>query len=84
MACTVKLTAYQKADALTVPSEAVFSEENDDDVHYVYLQGSDNQAAKVYVTLGKKSGTKVEVLQGVRDGDQVLLEKPAAVETKKK
>jgi hypothetical protein len=82
MACTVKLISYQKADALTVPASAVFTDEKDEDIHFVYVQGSDDKHTKVYVTPGKKSSTRIEILQGVREGDAVLLEKPAAAKTK--
>lgn len=82
MACAVKLVTYQKADALTVPTSAVFTDESDEDVHFVYVQGKDKKPTKVYVTPGKKSGTKTEILQGVREGDEVLLEKPADKATK--
>ncbi len=77
MACTVKVTSYQKADALTVPAEAVFSDDSDEDVHFVYVQHKDDKSAKVYVTTGKKSGTRLEILEGLREGDEILLEKPA-------
>jgi HlyD family secretion protein len=82
MAASVKLIAYQKADALTVPAKAVFTEEDDEDVHYVYLQSKDGKSAKVNVTLGKKSGTKVEIVQGLAAGDVILLEKPTADQKK--
>jgi HlyD family secretion protein len=76
MACTVKLIAYQKSEALTVPSESVFTDENDEDVHYVFVQSKEDKHAKTYVALGKKSSTKVEILQGLQEGDEVLLENP--------
>ena len=77
MACTVKLTSYHKSDALTLPSSAVFTDDNDDDIHFVYIQGKDEKPTKAYVTPGKKSGTRIEILQGIREGDEILLEKPA-------
>jgi HlyD family secretion protein len=76
MACSVKLVPYQKSDALTVPALAVFTEENDEDNHYVYVQSKDEKATKVKVTQGRRSGNVVEILQGLQDGDQILLEKP--------
>src|SRR5208282_6088242 len=76
MACTVKFVPYSRADALTVPVSAVFTEELDDDQHYVYLAGKDGTSEKRPVTTGKKCGDKVEILAGVQDGDQILLEKP--------
>src|SRR5262249_5137840 len=46
MTCTVKVLLYQKEDALTVPAGAVFTDDNDDDVHYVYLAGKDGKSEK--------------------------------------
>jgi HlyD family secretion protein len=82
MGCSVKLLAYYNADALTVPAKAVFTDEDDEDAHYVYIQGKDDKNTKVNVTLGKKSGAKVEILQGLAAGDVILLEKPATDQKK--
>jgi len=77
VACTVKLIAFAKADALTVPVGALFTEELDDDQHFVYLVGKDGKAVKHPVTVGKKTAAKAEILQGLKEGDEILLEKPA-------
>ena len=76
MACTVKLVAYAKADALTVPATAVFSEELDEDKHFVYLLVKDGKHEKRTVTVGKKTDGKIEIVQGLQAGDEILLEKP--------
>jgi HlyD family secretion protein len=76
MACEIKLVPYKKPDALTVPPKAVFTEELDPLKQYVYVQGKDNKPEKRNVTLGKRNEKQVEVLQGLAEGDQVLLEKP--------
>lgn len=76
MACSVKLVPYRKAEALTVPSSAVFTEDLDEDEHYVYLQPKEGKAKKTTVKIGKKSGTKTEILDGLKAGDEILLEKP--------
>ena len=78
MACSVKLVPYQKSDALVIPTATVFTEDSDEDSHYVYVQGKDDSAPKVKVTLGRKSGNTVEILMGLREGDQILLEKPVS------
>jgi hypothetical protein len=76
MACTVKLVPYQKSDALTVPAVAVFTDELDDDKQYVYQSGKDGTSEKRTVTVGKTSGGKTEILAGLQEGDEILLEKP--------
>ena len=76
MNCEMKMIPYKKADALTVPLKAVFSEEFDPAKQYVYLQGKDGKSQKRVVTLGERNDKQVEVLQGLAAGDEILLEKP--------
>ena len=78
MACTVKVTPYVKEQALSVPSAAVFTDELDEDKHYVYLADKDGKPAKQPVTVGKKAGTRTEILEGLKEGDEILTEKPGA------
>jgi multidrug efflux pump subunit AcrA (membrane-fusion protein) len=70
MACTVKLVAYRNDTALTLPSSAVFSD--DDEEHHVYRPGGD----KVPVQVGKTANDRTEVLGGLKEGDEVLASKP--------
>jgi multidrug efflux pump subunit AcrA (membrane-fusion protein) len=77
MNCSIKLVSYSKADALTVPASAVFTDDNDEDKHYVYRVGKDNVSQKQTVKTGKTSGGKTEILTGLLDGDEILTEKPA-------
>lgn len=76
MACTVKFVPYLKKETLTVPSSAVFAEELDEDKHYVYLLGKDSKGTKHAVTIGKKSGSKTEILKGLSENDEILQQKP--------
>jgi multidrug efflux pump subunit AcrA (membrane-fusion protein) len=71
MACAVKVVAYRKENALTLPSSAVFSD--DDEEHYVYRAGSTD---KVVVKVGKTSGDRSEILDGLKEGDEVRTSKP--------
>jgi RND family efflux transporter MFP subunit len=77
MACKVKLVSYARANALTVPSGAVFSDDLDEDKHFVYLVGKGVKAEKRLVTIGKTSGNKTEIVRGLSGGDEIWLEKPA-------
>ena len=77
MACTVKLMAYHKKDALTVPVSAVFIDDNDEDVHYVYLAGTKGgKPEKRTVKVGKQNSQKMEILKGLKEGEEILTEKP--------
>jgi multidrug resistance efflux pump len=75
MDCSVKIVTYAKADAVTVPSAAVFAEEMDEDKHFVYVPGKNGKNEKRSVTIGKKTGTKTEILTGLQPGDEIVLEK---------
>lgn len=76
MACTIKLVPYVKEQALTVPASAVFSEELDDDQHYVLRVGKDGKPSKQTVQVGKRVDRKAEILEGLKEGDEILLDKP--------
>jgi multidrug resistance efflux pump len=70
MACTVKLKAYHNESALFLPPSAVF---DDDEEHYVYRAGTKEKAP---VQVGKHSDDKVEILGGLKEGDEVLASRP--------
>jgi HlyD family secretion protein len=76
MTCTIKLTPYVNKDALTIPASALFTDELDDQEQYVYVLPKDGKPKKQSVTAGKKSGDRVEIVKGLREGDRILREKP--------
>jgi HlyD family secretion protein len=79
MACSIKLVPYRKKDALTVPSTAVFEDDWVDALaYYVYLAKLDNDGnyPKRQVKIGKSAGGKTEIVQGLAEGDEILISKP--------
>jgi multidrug efflux pump subunit AcrA (membrane-fusion protein) len=78
MSCTIKIVAYQKDDALTVPAAGIFTDENDDDVHYIYLAAKEGKSEKKTVKIGKSTGAKTEILEGLKEGEEILTAKPPA------
>jgi multidrug resistance efflux pump len=67
MSCSVKAAVYHKKGALTVPVAAVFTDENDEDAHYVYLaNGKDGKPEKRTVKIGKSTSKKMEILKGLK------------------
>jgi multidrug efflux pump subunit AcrA (membrane-fusion protein) len=76
MTCSAKLVPILKKDALLVPSSAVFADEADEDAHYVYLAGKNAKGEKRAVKLGTATGGKTEILEGLSEGDEILLAKP--------
>jgi multidrug resistance efflux pump len=76
MTCEVRLIPYKKTGALCVPPKAVFTEALDPLVQYVYLSGRDGKPHKRPVTPGRRNDKQVEILKGLSEGDQILLEEP--------
>jgi len=72
MTCSVTLTAYEKADALTVPSGAVRPDPADADKRVVDVKTAAGREQRS-ITVGRTSGGKTEVLSGLAEGDVVLL-----------
>ncbi len=64
MACTLRLVA--KRDALTVPEAAVFADDPDEP-RFVVLPGG----AKRPVVAGKAANGRVEILEGLAEGDEI-------------
>jgi hypothetical protein len=52
------------------------TDELDDTRHYVQLVNDDGRAVKQAVTIGKKKGETVEILDGLAKGDKILAEYP--------
>lgn len=78
MTCKVRLVAYQKEKAITVPAGAVFAEPDDPDSRYVYLQAvEDKEPEKQRVTVGRTKNGQLEITKGLAKGDVILLKKPA-------
>ncbi len=68
------VTAHKKA-ALTAPTSAVF-EDTAEDSHYVYLPTKGGKHEKKTVKVGITSGDRIEILEGLADGDEILKSKP--------
>ncbi|MFL5329144.1 MAG: HlyD family efflux transporter periplasmic adaptor subunit [Gemmataceae bacterium] len=84
MTCQVKVMTFEKKDALTVPSFAVFTDEGEDDKPYVYRTSASGKPQKTSVKLGKKTGGKVEIVDGLKEGDEILRDKPSTEKSAEK
>jgi multidrug efflux pump subunit AcrA (membrane-fusion protein) len=73
MACTVKFVPYLKKDAIAVPNKALHEE---DDKHLVYVLGKDGKHETRQVTIGRTDGDHTEILTGLHEGEEILLERP--------
>lgn len=69
MSCKVKVTTYEKADAVKVPLSAVKSDEPG--VYHVFVQTADGGSEKRVVKVGQRTAQEAEVLEGLAEGDKV-------------
>jgi len=74
MTCKVKLVAYLKKNALTVPPKALVTDELNEQKQSVQVLGKDGKPKNRPVTVGRKTTEKVEILKGLHEGDRVVLE----------
>ncbi|HPD16792.1 MAG TPA: efflux RND transporter periplasmic adaptor subunit [Planctomycetota bacterium] len=73
MNANVKLTSYEKRDALAVPVAALATE---GEATFVWVQKAEGGSEKRAVTVGRRSDGKAEITKGLSAGDVVLLERP--------
>ena len=76
MRCVGNITLDQVEDAISVPIQSIFREGRS---AFVYVP-TDGGFAQQKVTLGRSSELDVEILNGVNQGDQVLLREPSQIE----
>jgi len=76
MTCDVKLVAYKKADALAVPAAAVETDEDNPTQQYVHLLDKDRKAQRHAVTVGRQTEKLIEIVKGLKEGDEILEEAP--------
>lgn len=75
MTGSARCTVHARPDAVTLPSSAVFRD--DDGRRIVWLPGAEGApAAKRVVRTGRASNGRTEILEGVAAGDKVLAARP--------
>ena len=74
MTCKLSFQVYENKQALIVPKDSVFSD--DDNVsHYVFVV-QDGEPKRQAVTVGHTVGNDTEILSGLADGDKITKTKP--------
>jgi HlyD family secretion protein len=73
MACSVKFVPYSKPEAITVPNKTIHEE---DDRFVVYVVSKNGKQEKRDVSPGRTDGEQTEILAGLREGEEVLLDRP--------
>jgi len=69
MSADVSATLAERADALTVPDEAVFAQ---GDQSFVYVVKADSSVARQAILIGSRDSARVEVREGLQAGDRVV------------
>jgi HlyD family secretion protein len=77
LSCTAEIMVETLTNTLCVPIQAVFKRERE---FILYLM-KDGVAREVVVKTGKSSDTQVQILEGVRDGEDVALVRPPETKT---
>lgn len=72
---TGRIVVWEKPDVLKVPSSALFRIDEDWGVFVV----EDGAAASRIVSLGQRNGIEAEILEGLAEGDQVVLHPGARI-----
>lgn len=70
MYATVAIPLTQRATALTVPQLSILERQGDRGVVYVVVNG---KATKRNVVLGASRGDRIEILDGLREGEHVIV-----------
>ena len=76
MSGEVRLGVYINADAITVPTRAIFAEELDEESRYVYVSSATGKPEKRVVTIGHAKSDMTEIVSGLKPDESVLLQKP--------
>ena len=77
MRCTAQIFVDRAANVLVVPIHAVFAEGRE---RYCYVPAENGRVRAQTVRIGKANETYVEIREGLKEGDRVLLRKPKAGE----
>jgi len=64
------LITDEKKNAMTIPLTALTEEQG---IHYIYIRVDEDGYRKQVVTLGQNDGVRVEVLQGLEGGEEVVV-----------
>jgi multidrug efflux pump subunit AcrA (membrane-fusion protein) len=74
MACSVKFVPYSKKEALVIPTKSLHEE---DDRFFVDVLAKDGKHTRREVTPGRADGDNTEILNGLQEGEEILLDRPA-------
>ncbi len=76
MGCSVKFVPYSKKDAIAIPTSALHEEDDKYVVHVFVGKGVKPETRTV--TPGRADGDQTEIVSGLREDEEILLERPGA------
>jgi cobalt-zinc-cadmium efflux system membrane fusion protein len=68
----VRIQAHQESTGLLIPVSAVLRD--DENLPFVYLTETDGSFARQHVTLSDRTGDQVEIAEGLKAGDQIIID----------
>lgn len=75
MACEAVIEVYKHPNAILVPTKAV-GNDGDEDEEFVYLVDKEGEKEQQRVRTGRHVGDRVEILKGLKPGDEILAKNP--------
>lgn len=73
MTCEAKVLSYENKEALVVPQALVQTDEEDEKTKYVMLlDPEEDKPVRREVKLGREQDKKVEILKGLKAGDEIV------------
>jgi len=72
----LRLVLFSEKEAIAVPSTAVFADEDNTNLRYVYITVEGAEPRQQPVEVGLSSATKTHIKSGLQAGDKILLTKP--------
>jgi len=71
---SVTIVTYDRKKAVSVPGSAVFTDEDSETKHVFVVSGEGSEQRTVRT--GRTQGDNIEILEGLKPGDVILLKKP--------
>ncbi|MCW8806697.1 MAG: efflux RND transporter periplasmic adaptor subunit, partial [Rhodanobacter sp.] len=68
----VRIQSRQPVQGLLIPASAMLRD--DENLPFVYVSQHDNSFARRHVTLGQRTGDEYQVSNGLKPGDQVVVD----------
>ncbi len=84
MGCALSFIPYKKKDAIAVPEKSVFVDFFEGERQYVWVAFDKTGREKRWVKTGIKSKGEIEILEGLKDGEEIFLSDSPSKETASK